>query len=161
VPIGLDEPYRVFISEDPIGLAGGINQFAYAGNNPVNWGDPLGLIRKCIEKLILVTAYNDIGPGKDWSYYKGGNPGSVGPGTVAVANTNPKPYPFGASVTVYGPGGTIDYQGTVHDTGRGWDLNHHNVSPDEWIDIWLPGSEAKKWGKQWRKVKICYDDDCS
>src|SRR5881392_2359891 len=25
-----------FISEDPIGLAGGINQFAYVGNNPLN-----------------------------------------------------------------------------------------------------------------------------
>jgi RHS repeat-associated protein len=32
-----------FISEDPIGLKGGINQFAYVGNNPVNWVDPLGL----------------------------------------------------------------------------------------------------------------------
>lgn len=32
-----------FISEDPIGLAGGINRFAYAGNNPVNFVDPLGL----------------------------------------------------------------------------------------------------------------------
>jgi RHS repeat-associated protein len=32
-----------FITEDPIGLAGGINQFAYVGNNPVNWIDPWGL----------------------------------------------------------------------------------------------------------------------
>jgi hypothetical protein len=60
VSIGLDEPYRVFISEDPIGLAGGINQFAYAdsvgkpfssqtnlyqyaSNNPVTRIDPYGL----------------------------------------------------------------------------------------------------------------------
>jgi hypothetical protein len=43
MPIGLDEPYRVFISEDPIGLKGGINKFVYAGNNPVNFIDPLGL----------------------------------------------------------------------------------------------------------------------
>jgi hypothetical protein len=42
VPIGLDEPYRVFISEDPIGLAGGINQFAYTLNNPINRRDPTG-----------------------------------------------------------------------------------------------------------------------
>ncbi len=41
--IGLDEPYRVIISEDPIGLAGGINMFSYVGNNPVNFIDPLGL----------------------------------------------------------------------------------------------------------------------
>ena len=32
-----------FISEDPIGLAGGINQFAYVGNNPQNAKDPSGL----------------------------------------------------------------------------------------------------------------------
>lgn len=37
--------YR-FISEDPIGLAGGINTYVYAGNDPVNFRDPWGL---CID----------------------------------------------------------------------------------------------------------------
>jgi RHS repeat-associated protein len=32
-----------FVSEDPIGLAGGINTYAYAGNRPTNLRDPLGL----------------------------------------------------------------------------------------------------------------------
>jgi RHS repeat-associated protein len=32
-----------FISEDPIGLVGGINQFAYANNNASNLADPSGL----------------------------------------------------------------------------------------------------------------------
>jgi RHS repeat-associated protein len=32
-----------FISEDPIGLAGGINNYAYAANDPVNLSDPSGL----------------------------------------------------------------------------------------------------------------------
>jgi len=32
-----------FISEDPIGLGGGINQFGYVGNNPQNRVDPSGL----------------------------------------------------------------------------------------------------------------------
>jgi hypothetical protein len=40
----LDEPYRVFISEDPIGLAGGINKYVYTLDDPVNWSDPSGLI---------------------------------------------------------------------------------------------------------------------
>ncbi len=32
-----------FISEDPIGLEGGINAYRYVGNNPVNFVDPEGL----------------------------------------------------------------------------------------------------------------------
>jgi hypothetical protein len=39
----MDEPYRVFISEDPIGLAGGINKFVYTANDPIRSRDPLGL----------------------------------------------------------------------------------------------------------------------
>jgi len=35
-----------FISEDPIGLAGGPNVYAYVGNNPVNATDPFGLCEK-------------------------------------------------------------------------------------------------------------------
>ena len=36
--------YQRFISEDPIGLAGGINVYAYVGGDPVNWIDPDGRI---------------------------------------------------------------------------------------------------------------------
>jgi RHS repeat-associated protein len=32
-----------FLSEDPIGLAGGINLYSFAGDDPVNGSDPLGL----------------------------------------------------------------------------------------------------------------------
>ncbi len=32
-----------YISPDPIGLDGGLNLYAYVGNDPVNWSDPWGL----------------------------------------------------------------------------------------------------------------------
>jgi RHS repeat-associated protein len=32
-----------FLTKDPIGFAGGFNQYAYVENNPVNWVDPWGL----------------------------------------------------------------------------------------------------------------------
>jgi len=35
-----------FISQDPIGLLGGTNLYAYVGNNPVNLIDPLGLCER-------------------------------------------------------------------------------------------------------------------
>jgi hypothetical protein len=140
-----------WINRDPIAERGGVNLYGFVENDPVNGVDPLGLERKCVLKYMLVTAYNDSGPAKDWPNYSGG------PGIVAVANTNPRPYHFGADVTVYGNSG-IDYSGSVHDTGAGWNPSHHNVPSDQWIDIWLPGNQANKWGKQWRWVEICWDE---
>jgi RHS repeat-associated protein len=38
-----DPAMRRFISEDPIGLAGGLNLFSYVGGNPISFNDPKGL----------------------------------------------------------------------------------------------------------------------
>ncbi len=36
-----------FLSEDPLGLAAGINPYAYVGNSPVNFVDPMGTDLEC------------------------------------------------------------------------------------------------------------------
>jgi RHS repeat-associated protein len=48
-----------FLSEDPIGLEGGINLYAYAGNDPVNKTDPFGL-HTCEFKWNRKTATRDL-----------------------------------------------------------------------------------------------------
>lgn len=40
-----------WLSNDPIGISGGLNQYMFCGDNPVNFGDPFGLCEKDIEKI--------------------------------------------------------------------------------------------------------------
>lgn len=50
-----DPQLHRFISEDPIGIDGGINLYAYTGNDPVNFVDPGGtdmMANKCVENLM-------------------------------------------------------------------------------------------------------------
>jgi RHS repeat-associated protein len=153
-----------FISEDPIRFRGTSNFYGYALNDPIDHDDPRGL--KCTTKIMLVTAYCDQGRTASGSL--------AGPGTVATANTNapsrgpnrkPIPYPFGCSVTVDNAAGgdpwPTEYEGTILDTGAGWDSRHHDVLPDAWIDIWMRScKQARQYGLRYRTVTICCKDQC-
>ena len=159
----LDSNIGRFVGEDPIEFDGGINFFAYVSNDPVDSVDPFGLKRTCTTRIMLVTSYCSRGPGHDWQHYKpkkkGGKPSSVSRGDVAVANSSSQPYPYGCDVTVDNAATDGDwkteYEGTIHDTGAGWDAKHHDVLPDAWIDIWLPCRAARNYGKRYRTVTIC------
>jgi len=150
-----------YIESDPIGLWGGVNTYAYIADDPEGYIDPTGLSGscgpRCTTKKLFVTSYNDHGPGSDWPYYKN-HPEGAGPGTVAVANSSPQPYPYGTTFNVLNPNGSSAYVGTARDTGAGWNRDGRNLNPDQWIDIWLPGSKAWQWGAQWRDVLICYQN---
>jgi RHS repeat-associated protein len=44
-----------FLSEDPIGLGGGLNQYAFGGDDPINRSDPTGLQGGCAEGYVWGT----------------------------------------------------------------------------------------------------------
>lgn len=52
-----------FISEDPIGFAGGVNFYAYANNNPVLYRDPFGL------ETTIVTVVNPMTTNTGWAFH--------------------------------------------------------------------------------------------
>ena len=56
-----------FISEDPIGLMGGVNFYSYVNNSSINWTDPLGLEENLAEGIVnmLEVANEYIGMFRD------------------------------------------------------------------------------------------------
>jgi len=90
-----DRDSRLFISEDPIGLAGGINPYTYAANDPVNHKDPTGLIECDASELdgkdgqMLSATCIIVRSGGGWPdggiiSFRPGAPGGVGGGDDPV-----------------------------------------------------------------------------
>lgn len=60
-----------FLTQDPIGLAGGVNLYEYAGSNPVSYSDPYGLCEPfctALDAALLAADINDANTnGLNWS----------------------------------------------------------------------------------------------
>jgi len=65
-----------YLTPDPIGLAGGINLFSYAANNPVNLIDPFGL------------EFSDIVPGIRKAFVEGAKGGTYAVGEATKATSD-------------------------------------------------------------------------
>ncbi len=77
-----------FISEDPIGLAGGINLYGYVGNNPTGFGDPSGLTGRCIAWVYDYARGTAI-----CTLYAPDDPGLLQPGPTPIGTQQPTPLP--------------------------------------------------------------------
>jgi RHS repeat-associated protein len=95
-----DPTLRRFISEDPIGLAGGINMYAFAAGDPMNGSDPSGL-RGCTDAQIADGGITDTDPltGHQWCVMPAGLPPIVvTPGDDDPMNWTTPPGPGGGGV---------------------------------------------------------------
>ncbi|NSW77770.1 MAG: hypothetical protein HPY54_01905 [Chthonomonadetes bacterium] len=152
----LDPATGRFLTRDPIGVEGGVNLYAYVGNNPPNGADTLGLQKKPTnppkcpkgQTPVWITCYETKGK----CAYTGKpprEPAQGQPGTCATfCPKYGKPtFPPGTIVEVPGYG-----RCRVEDCGAYYWPPKKEEADFAWLDVWKEDCSGFKTG--WRCVKV-------
>ncbi|MGH7613079.1 MAG: RHS repeat domain-containing protein [Gemmatimonadales bacterium] len=111
-----------FLSEDPIGLAGGLNSFAYAADDPINGSDPTGLCFTLWISGTIIYAFGQAfeSPGYSVVVCSGGGRGSGIGGIGGSGNMGGGPGGGGGRGGGGGPGGSggMDHQSEGPSCGK-------------------------------------------
>ena len=100
-----------FITQDPIELLGGLNLYAYVGNNPLNWVDPWGFAKLAVKAR------------------RSGNGGIFGHGWIEITHDNGKTEAFGNYPWI---GVSQQDLGVTSDASFSWDISDNQAADVIW-----------------------------
>jgi RHS repeat-associated protein len=148
-----------FISEDPIGLEGGINPYVYAGNNPINATDPMGLTPCSTATMIMQAVAQAFGIEgivvcvgiDDKERARRANPLSTTPSSRGPGGQAPRGggTPSGAPAPIFGPASAdttwlqeYDYKKENKCVETTWTDHYGRRAYNRYLNHYRPQAEA-------------------